>query len=85
MVKPSKKVKPLSSRWVFKMKTDKDGNETKYKARLVVKSFLQKAGVDSPETFAPVARLPAIRLLLSLTLHFGFKIYHLEVATDLFE
>ena len=63
------------------MKTDEDGNEMKYKARLVVKGFLQKAGVDFTETFAPVARLPTIRLLLSLTSHFGFKIYHLDVTT----
>ncbi|KAJ8898746.1 hypothetical protein K2173_004973 [Erythroxylum novogranatense] len=62
--KPSHK-KAIGVKWEFKLKLNPDGTINKYKARLVVKGYAQQFGVDFSETFAPVARLDTIRMLLS--------------------
>jgi len=54
--------KPIEVKWVFKLKLNPDGSI----ARLVVKGFLQKLGVDYKEVFAPVARIETIRLVVAL-------------------
>ena len=51
------------------------------KARLVVKGYNQAEGIDYDETFAPVARLEAIRLLIAYAAHKGFKLYQMDVKT----
>ena len=51
------------------------------KARLVVKGYSQMEGVDYDETFALVARLEAIRLLIAYASHKGFKLYQMDVKT----
>ncbi|KAA0053468.1 gag-pol polyprotein [Cucumis melo var. makuwa] len=56
----------IDTKWVFKNKTDEAGSVTKNKARLVAQGYTQVEGVDFDETFAPVARLEAIRLLLEV-------------------
>lgn len=53
----------VGSKWVFKIKTDEEGNAT-YKARLVAQGFTQKFGIDYDEVFAPVARSETFRILL---------------------
>lgn len=54
---------------------------SKYKARLVARGFMQKADVDYVETYAPVARLPIIRILLSVGIKFNLIIEHLDITT----
>lgn len=82
IVVPSpKNVKLISSRWIFKKKPDADGNLTVYKARLVAKGFMQREGLDYFDTYAPVARLPTIRLLLSIGIKFNLYIDHMDVCT----
>lgn len=58
--------KPISLKWVFKLKRDNNGEVIKHKARLVVKGYVQKQGIDFEEVFAPVTRLETVRLLLAL-------------------
>ena len=53
---------PIGCKWIFKIKTDKDGNVFIYKARLVAKGYRQIHGVDYDETFSPVAMLSPSRL-----------------------
>ena len=50
----------IENKWIFKKKTDADGNVTIYKARLVAKGFRQVQGVDYDETFSPVAMLKSV-------------------------
>jgi len=52
----------VENKWIFKKKTDADGNVTVYKARLVAKGFRQIRGIDYDETFSPVAKLKSIRV-----------------------
>lgn len=78
LVKNPGNLKLLGTRWIFKKKT---GVESKYKARLVAKGYLQKANVDYSETYAPVARLSTIRLLLSVGLQYNMDFYHMDVKT----
>ncbi|OWM63207.1 hypothetical protein CDL15_Pgr010607 [Punica granatum] len=63
LVDPPEGVKPIGCKWVFKKKTDVDGNVITFKGRLVAKGFRQVHGVDYDETFSPVAMLESIRLL----------------------
>lgn len=71
----------LNTKFVFKLKRDADGAIDKYKARLVVQGFAQQEGVDYDETFAPVAQLVSLRVLLVLSLKFNLNLHHLDVKT----
>nr|KYP64079.1 Retrovirus-related Pol polyprotein from transposon TNT 1-94 [Cajanus cajan] len=72
---------PIGFKWVYRTKLNADGSINKHKARLVVKGYAQVPGVDFSETFAPVAHLDTIRLLLALTAHKGWRVYHLDVKS----
>ena len=78
--KPQHK-QPIEVKWVYRTKLNPDGSINKYKARLVVKGYAQVFGVDFSETFAPVARLDTIRMLLALTAHKRWKVYHLDLKS----
>ena len=54
-----------SHQWVYRNKVDEQGNVVRNKARLVAQGFCQAEGIDFDETFAPVARLEAIRIFFS--------------------
>jgi hypothetical protein len=55
----------LQNKWVYKFK-EEDGGEKQYKARLVVKGFSQKKGIDFDEIFSPIVKMTSIRTILSL-------------------
>ena len=56
----------IENKWIFKKKTNADGNVTIYKARLVAKGYRQVQGVDYDETFSPVAKLKSVRIMLAI-------------------
>lgn len=74
----------LGYKWVYKLKRDAQGNIARYKARLVANGYNQQPGVDFHETFNPVVRMATIRLIVSLSLHFGWKIHPLDVKNAFF-
>ena len=72
---------PISSKWVFKIKTNADGTIDKYKARLVARGFSQVQGIDYTETSSPVVKLNSIKVLLALATQYNFEIHQLDVKT----
>ena len=78
--KPTHK-KTLPARWVFKIKRDEKGSIEKYKARLVAKGFMQKAGVDYDDVFAPASSHVTLRLLLSIAAQKTYDVHQLDVKT----
>lgn len=73
--------KSIGSKWVFKMKTDENGNVSRYKARLVAQGFTQKFGVDYDEVFAPVVRSTTFRTLLSVVGQRDYFVKHYDIKT----
>ncbi|GJV87862.1 retrotransposon protein, putative, ty1-copia subclass [Tanacetum coccineum] len=73
--------KTVVSKWLFKKKTDMNGNVHTYKARLVAKGFTQTYGVDYEETFSPVANIRAIRILIAITAFYDYEIWKMDVKT----
>ncbi|TYK06512.1 putative copia-type pol polyprotein [Cucumis melo var. makuwa] len=68
----------IETKWIFKNKTDEQGKVIRNKARLVAQGYSQIEGLDFGETFAPVARLEAIRLLLSFACYRRFKLFQMD-------
>jgi len=71
----------IGTRWVFRNKLDEEGKVVRNKARLVAQGYNQQEGVDYDETFAPVARLEAIRILLAYAAHKSIKLFQMDVKS----
>jgi len=75
-----KGARPIGVKWVYKKKTNAEGEVERYKARLVVKGYKQKEGIDY-EVFAPVTRMETIRLLISLAAQHRWTILQMDVKS----
>jgi len=64
---------------VFKKKTNAEGEVEQYKARLVVKWYKQKEGINYDEVFIPLTRMETIRLLISLATQHRWTILQMDV------
>ncbi|GJS16862.1 zinc finger, CCHC-type containing protein [Tanacetum coccineum] len=73
--------KPLGCKWIFKKKMKVDGTIDKFKARLVIQGIRQKEGIDYFDTYAPVARISTIRLLIALAATYNLVIHQMDVKT----
>ena len=71
----------IGTKWVFRNKLDEFGTVTRNKARLVVQGYNQEEGIDYEETFAPVARIEAIRILVAFAAHMEIKLYQMDVKS----
>jgi hypothetical protein len=71
----------IGTKWVFRNKQDENGIIVRNKARLVAQGYSQVEGLDFDETFAPVARLEAIRILLAYATSHNIKLYQMDVKS----
>ncbi|KAH9783348.1 Integrase catalytic domain-containing protein [Citrus sinensis] len=71
----------IGTKWVFRNKMDESGVVVRNKARLVAQGYNQEEGIDFDETFAPVARLKSIRMLLAYACHKDFILYQMDVKS----
>jgi hypothetical protein len=80
-VEPPPNCKPIGTKWVSKNKERENGEVVRNKSRLVAQGYSQKEGIDYKESFALVARLEAIRILLAFSMAKGFKLYQMDVKS----
>nr|GEV13674.1 reverse transcriptase domain-containing protein [Tanacetum cinerariifolium] len=81
LVPASDNIPPLTLKWLFKNKHDEEQTVIRNKSRLVVRGYLQKEGIDFKESFAPVARMEAIRIFLTYAAHKSITVFQMDVKT----
>ncbi|RDX90374.1 Copia protein, partial [Mucuna pruriens] len=81
LVDPPSNKKWITLKWVYKVKVNPKGEVVKYKARLVAKGFLQKAGIDYGEVYAPVARIEIVRLVIVIATNADWSMHQLNVKS----
>ncbi|KAG8988148.1 hypothetical protein FRB90_002943, partial [Tulasnella sp. 427] len=80
LVERPKDANVVRSRWVYDLKLDEKGNVERFKARLVAKGYTQIYGIDYFETYAPVAKIPSLRMLTAIAAEFGWPIHSLDIS-----
>ena len=78
LVPRPKHINMIGTKWIFKNKSDEHGIITRNKARLVAQGYTQIEGIDFDETFALVARLASVLMLLAIACHLGFKLHQID-------
>nr|GFD13283.1 Gag-Pol polyprotein [Tanacetum cinerariifolium] len=71
----------INMKWLWKNKCNEENTVIRNKSRLVAKGYARKEGVDFEESFAPVARLEAVRLFIPYAAHKSFTVYQMDVKT----
>ncbi|GJS91887.1 copia-type pol polyprotein [Tanacetum coccineum] len=71
----------IKLKWLWKNKKDEYQTVIRNKARLIAKGYAQEEGIDFEESFAPVARLEAVRIFIAYAAHKSFPIYQMDVKT----
>lgn len=71
--------KAVSSKWVFTIKYQSNGDIERYKACLVARGFTQTYGTDYTYTFAPVAKIHTVRVVLSLATNLSWELWQMDV------
>nr|GEW54482.1 retrovirus-related Pol polyprotein from transposon TNT 1-94 [Tanacetum cinerariifolium] len=77
-------ISPLTLKWLFKNKHDEEQTVIRNKSRLVVRGYRQEEGIDLEESFAPVAKIEAIRIFLAYAAHKSFSVFQMDVKTAFF-
>jgi hypothetical protein len=70
----------LKNKWVLTVKEKEDGS-VRFKARLVIKGFMQIPGVDYDETYAPVLKFQSLRILMAIANQYGMEVHQMDVKT----
>ena len=78
---PSRATTSLVPKWVFCNKQDEDGQVVRNKGRLVAQGYTQVKGMDYGETYAPVARIESIRILLAYANHHDITLYQMDIKS----
>jgi hypothetical protein len=72
--------RPITLKWVFKLKKDELSVVIEHKAWLVARGFVQQEGIDYDEAFTPVARMESVRVL-ALAAQEGWQVHHMDVKS----
>ncbi|GJT42184.1 retrovirus-related pol polyprotein from transposon TNT 1-94 [Tanacetum coccineum] len=81
LVPQPRNMKIIGTKWVFRNKLDENGIVSRNKARLVAQGYNQQEGINYDETYAPVARLESIRILLAYACALDFKLFQMDVKS----
>jgi hypothetical protein len=73
--------RPITLKWVFKLKKDELGAVIKHKVRLVAHSFVQQEGIDYDDAFTPVACMDSVYVVLVLAAQEGWQVHHMDVKS----
>ncbi|GKG08297.1 retrovirus-related pol polyprotein from transposon TNT 1-94, partial [Tanacetum coccineum] len=71
----------IGSKWVFRNKNDELGTVIRNKVRLGAQGYSQEEGINYDKTFAPVAKIEAIRIFLALDTYMNFKVFQMDVKS----
>ena len=85
MVEPPVGIEPIGCKWIFKKKTDVEGNVITYKAKLIAKGYCQRQGIDCDEAVSLIAMIKSIRILLAIASHYDYEIWKMDVKTTFLE
>nr|GFA09202.1 Gag-Pol polyprotein [Tanacetum cinerariifolium] len=77
-------ISPLTLKWLFKNKHDEEQTVIRNMSRLVVRGYRQEEGINFKESFAPVARMEAIRIFFAYDAHKSFSVFQMDVKTAFF-
>ena len=72
-------VKVIGCKWIYSIKLRSNGTLNRYKARLVALGNKQEYGVDYEETFAPIAKMTTVRMVISIAASQGWPLHHMDV------
>jgi len=81
LVPRKKNMKVLQNRWIFRVKYHANGEVERFKARLVIKGFMQIYGIDYLEVYSPVVRLETLRVLLTLAAVWDYEVHQMDAMT----
>jgi len=83
LVPKTSEMNVIGTKWIFRNKMDEQGIIGRNKARLVAKGYNQEKGIDYDETYAPIARIEVVRLLLAYACLSGFNLFQMDVKSIL--
>ena len=74
----------IGVKWIYNTKLNDDSDVEKYKARLVAHGFSQQPSIDYNETFAPIARLDMVRMVIAIVVHNKWYVHQMDVMSAFF-
>lgn len=78
----AKNISIIGTKWVFRNKLDESKTIVRNKTRLVAQRYTQQEGIDFDKTYALVARIESIRILLAFACHKGLKLFQMDVKSE---
>ena len=75
------RAKKIRVNWIYKTRLNESGEVDNYKARLIVKGYIQEHGIDYTEVYAHVARMDTVRMIIAFAAQKGWKLYQLYVKS----